>query len=382
MKILLLSSFFLSKTTRFGGVKRIYLLVGELSRQHPVDVVCMDACSEAPAKYVPEFNYFQVMNCRRNRGIFKIIYNSNHYKICQDDINLLKKNILHNQYDVTLIAYSHAMNFFNVLPKKNLGKIIYLEDDLLVEHFRETYEQCPVYLKAWKFFRYYQFLFSQKRILKRCNTFISISKQEAQIVRRYYPEIKVEILKYGIPLNEYPLLPNNVAPIIGFLGNYGHPPNTAAIKYFLEEIFPIVCKKNDGYRLVIAGKDIPQTIIERYSTKLPVYFLENVKELKSFYQDISILINPVISGRGLRTKNVEAAAFGRPIITTPLGAEGLEDLELKIFTTAEEFIKNLNVVLDPKIYSQIVSYNRNVIMRKYIISEVAKQFITIAEQTC
>jgi glycosyltransferase involved in cell wall biosynthesis len=380
MKILLLSSFFLLNSSKFGGVKRIYLLAKELAKYHSIDVVSMDACFEAVPGYSSEFNYFQLMSFRRNRGLFKVIYNSNHFEIYREDIKLLRKNVLHKRYDVTLIAFSLAMNLINILPLENLGKILYLEDDLLVEQFRERYEQSSGFFKIWKFFRFYQFLHSQEKMLKKCCAFVSISQQEAEVVKAYFPSIKTHQIKYGIPLNEYPLLPEYIAPVLGFIGNYKHPPNLVGIRYFLHDIFPIVIKKIPGCKLVIAGKNIPKEIINKYSKELPVSFWEDVKELKDFYQGISIFINPIISGRGLRTKIVESAAYGRPVITTPLGAEGLEDLNLIQYTTVEEFINRLNALSNQNMYSQVVAYNRDVIIKKYGIGEVAKQFIAIIEQ--
>jgi hypothetical protein len=74
---------------------------------------------------------------------------------------------------------------------------------------------------------------------------------------------------------------------------------------------------------------------ERTDPQLKI--LGEVESLKSFYQDISFTVCPVVSGKGARTKVLESAAFGRDIVSTSLGAEGSEPLNVLLGDSPSAF---------------------------------------------
>lgn len=113
------------------------------------------------------------------------------------------------------------------------------------------------------------------------------------------------------------------APHLLFLGTFLHPPNVVAADYLVEKIWPMILAEVPHAVLMIAGAEPERT---RNFSKSPtgVVFTGFVKDLGALYEKTRVVCCPILSGAGTRIKIVEAAAYGRPIVSTTLGAEGLE----------------------------------------------------------
>ncbi len=362
MKILFISSFLLFKNTRFGGAKRLYYFANRLAKDHQLFLICFDGCGEINdfRKFNQTFEKFYLIDQWRPKTVLgKIRY------VHFDVTYVIKKQ--HKQindflfgvdFDVILACFPLSLSFIKHSPIKiEKKRISYLEDDLLFiqEQKRVKYAKSPL-KKIWKLFRYLQGNLHYQRCLRGINSFISISKEEEQVVNKVFPHLKTVIIKYGIDPDNYPMQKFTRKPVrFGFIGNYNHTPNSDAIVWFVDKIFPYLIKQCKDLCLYVAGKNIPPII----SNNSNIYILNEVEELSDFYTNIDIFINPIISGRGLRTKLVEAAAFGKPIISTALGAEGLEELRILIAESKNEFWDKTRLLLyEKKKYCEIAEYNR------------------------
>jgi len=107
-----------------------------------------------------------------------------------------------------------------------------------------------------------------------------------------------------------------------FLGNYGYPPNAEGAERLISRIWPLVLRKNEAARLIIAG-DCPELIPSYRLKPLNVEFTGLVSDLDALYERSRVICCPIITGSGTRVKLIEAAAYTKPMIASPIGAEGL-----------------------------------------------------------
>jgi len=149
---------------------------------------------------------------------------------------------------------------------------------------------------------------------------ISHSEVEAAILDEEVP---------GCPVAVWPLMTARAGAVrgfgarrdIGFLGGYRHPPNIDAMLHFVAEIFPALRLAIPGVRLIIAGSFPPDEIAALAAEDILIR--GQVDDLADFFEDIRVFVCPLRVGAGAKGKLVTAMAHGVPIVTTPIGAEGL-----------------------------------------------------------
>lgn len=107
-----------------------------------------------------------------------------------------------------------------------------------------------------------------------------------------------------------------------FIGQLSYQPNSHAATYLLEEIWPRVRKQLPHAQLVIGGDHAER--VRGYPGGDGVTFPGFVEDLPGLYRNTRVVCVPIMSGGGTRIKIIEAAGYGLPIVSTTLGAEGLD----------------------------------------------------------
>jgi len=117
--------------------------------------------------------------------------------------------------------------------------------------------------------------------------------------------------------------PLSAEPNILFLGTYGYPPNRVAAEFLVTEVWPLLSRLRPDARLLIAGprsEEIPSF----HNPPAGVEFLGFVPDLDALYARTRIFCCAIQSGGGTRVKILEATNHGVPVVSTAIGAEGIE----------------------------------------------------------
>ena len=154
------------------------------------------------------------------------------------------------------------------------------------------------------------------------------SDNDASEIRRLYGPDKAKVKV--VPNCADPAFFDTVAPkkfgrsVDLFLGSFDHPPNVHGASVLLSRIVPHVREKVKDVRFVLVGKNPPQWLVRQASEN--VVFTGEVEDLRPLVMGADVVVAPIFSGSGTRQKIVDYMAFGKPIVSTTKGAEGL-DLE-------------------------------------------------------
>jgi glycosyltransferase involved in cell wall biosynthesis len=109
------------------------------------------------------------------------------------------------------------------------------------------------------------------------------------------------------------------------LGTLHYPPNADGIRWFLNEVFPLILPHIPQAHLTIIGKNPPDDFIqEAQRIPLSVTITGYVPDLLPYFQKAALVVIPVRSGSGMRVRILEAFAYGLPAVTTTVGLEGIE----------------------------------------------------------
>lgn len=382
MRILFVSSFALFPGTRFGGAKRLYYLARELAKRHELHVLCLDGCREWPAGAQAPGDFPRSLYLRlHDRDPKTALRRALSPPVDIGEEMRLQRPALEGflgqaRFDAALFAFPLSLSLLGEGWDDRLGKRVYLEDDLLLETYRQGYAAgapggWPARLKQrW---RHGQALGYFRRKLASASAFVCISKEESEIVRGLFPGLPAPVLKYGLPLEEFPVLPPPAhAGALGFIGNYRHAPNLDAALWMARDLFPALRRRFPDLRLVLAGSGMPPELRQACAAQSGIQAREEVPAVIDFYRDIALFVNPIRTGRGLRTKVVEAAAFGRPVLSTPLGAEGLEELDIPLWEDAVGLEAVVAALQDPEKTRPLSAANRRAVEARFSAGSLAE----------
>jgi glycosyltransferase involved in cell wall biosynthesis len=160
------------------------------------------------------------------------------------------------------------------------------------------------------------------RALSVCDVVIAIQSTDAYKLRALVPGKKVIVAGFPCQLHRHPTRPDGFIRI-GFFGS-SMLPNRQAAENLIRHIYPLTLERCAGaVELHVFGG----VCAELGSVNSPegVYLHGFVDDLLGAYASVDIIANPVSFGGGLKIKNVEALCHGRALVTTPIGAEGLEN---------------------------------------------------------
>lgn len=158
------------------------------------------------------------------------------------------------------------------------------------------------------------------------------------------------------------------SPSLLFLGTYKHRPNVQAAEFLIQKIWPLIRKKLPSANLIIAGSS-PERI-SMYKKNVPgVEFVGFVENLTELYENTRVVCVPVLSGSGTRIKILEAASYGKPIVATEVGAEGIDlkdNEQILIRNYPEPFASACIELLTEKNRCEEIGQSaRSLISRKY-----------------
>ncbi len=109
-----------------------------------------------------------------------------------------------------------------------------------------------------------------------------------------------------------------------FVGGFGHPPNGDAITWFCKNVMPLVKSRIPGARLSIVGSRPSPEILALAQPGVDVLGFVSDERLLELYREADIAVAPLRYGAGVKGKVIEAMARGLPVVTTDVGAQGLE----------------------------------------------------------
>lgn len=154
------------------------------------------------------------------------------------------------------------------------------------------------------------------------------------------------------------------------LGTLHYPPNADGIRWFLNEVFPLIRRQVPGVTLTIVGKNPPQDFLQ-IAAREPeaVRVTGYVPDLTPYLEQAGVMVVPVRAGGGMRVRILEALSRGLPVVTTTVGLEGIEarpGYHVLVEDTEDQFAKAVVQLLqDPSLQEKLSQNGRRLIEERY-----------------
>lgn len=154
------------------------------------------------------------------------------------------------------------------------------------------------------------------------------------------PQLKGCVIPNGVDIASHPFQESretvNPKQIL-FCGSLFYQPNTEGLIWFIQEVWPQLASRGLQFKIIGRGRIAPQ--LKALCEHSHVELIGEVPSTLPYYQESAIAIVPLLSGSGTRLKILEAMALGTPIVSTTLGAEGIDctPAEISLADTPEAF---------------------------------------------
>jgi len=210
---------------------------------------------------------------------------------------------------------------------------------------------------------------------------LACSQDDADALAALAPETQVSIVPNGVDTERNrpaaSAIPDH-PPRLVFVGQMGWFPNRDGAQWFLDEVFPRILAERPDAEFVLVGKPqglrVPAPLRDR--VRLPGF----VENLDSVLHQAAVYVVPLRTGSGTRLKVLEAMAFGKAIVTTHIGAQGIElepGAEALFADSADDFAAAvLRLIADPHEAARLGSAARTKAQRLYDWDTIGRQVVT------
>jgi glycosyltransferase involved in cell wall biosynthesis len=303
---------------------------------------------------------------------------------------LLKSLIRSGDYDYILVRYIHSAGAPNRLTSAAPQRIIVDFDDIMSNSLYESffYPSTEILKKLLRQLNK-KLLWSYERRFLRFGASLFCSEKDRVTVAReknkntfVVPNVYDDI-SFGECKFEDGFWNSN---ILLFVGALNYVANIEGLKWFLTSIYEELRKKHSDLRLLVVGRASAREVRDLCERTQGVELHADVPDIKEYYRRCRAVVVPLLAGGGTRIKILEAALAGRPILATPVGAEGLDfkdGRDLLLFENAGEFCSAYEGLFDMNRYESIVQNARTTVKGKYsakVFEEAMKRVVDYVDR--
>lgn len=273
--------------------------------------------------------------------------------------------VAHSQYDTAIIEHFWCAPYVEQLRPRATRVILDLHNIESVWHRSLAGSEHPA--RAWALRRFATASVAlERKWWPQFDTLLAASHKDAARVREIAPDTNVAVYQNAVPWIAQP--PRPELEEVVFSGNLEYPPNADAVRFFATNIWPSLRSRWPKLRWKIVGKH-PEAVAKIVAADSSIALTGFVEDAVALLAEARVAVVPMLSGSGTRIKILEAWAAGTPVVSTSLGAEGLEcrDREhLLIADRPEQFADAVSKLLaSPEERARIGAAGRKLYERNY-----------------
>lgn len=395
MKLLWANSGFLHPTTRGGQIRTLEML-RQLHRRHEIHYAALWDSEPEGVRRTSEYSTrafpvaFRTASKRSPRFALEVAagaFSSLPLAIgrwrCAEFRNTLAKLIREENYDAMVCDFLVTAVNFPEIEKAVLFQ--HNVESVLWERHSET---APDVLRR-KYFR------AQARrmrafegdVCRRAARVIAVSENDASAIAGRFG-VACASVPTGVDVDAFSRPPTGVEEQgegLVFIGSMDWMPNIDGMVWFVQEVLPLIRARRPAMPVTIVGRRPPPAIRALTASDPHLHITGTVPDVRPHLWNAAVSIVPLRIGGGTRIKIYEAMAAGVPVVSTTIGAEGLDvadGLTIALADTPEEFARRcLELAADATIAAKIGRAAREMVAARYSWEQVSRVFEQLLMQS-
>lgn len=278
------------------------------------------------------------------------------------------------------LAYADAVAD---VPDTRTLVIAHNVESLIWKRYAQTEKSAlkALYLRE----QYRKFRSFERRVFGKVSGVVCVSEEDAKLAISEFSPRRVWVVDNGIDRAYFEQANGErLANTILFLGSLEWRPNLDAVKLLLDSIFPEVRRIMPDAKLQIVGRRPPQWLKDAAACTANVELFADVADVRPYLAAASVMAVPLRVGGGSRLKILEGLACGLPVVSTPVGCEGLAirtGKELSVIEDPHQFAKGLcDAIRRPEESRAMAEAGRRLVYEKYDWDVLANRLETTWDQ--
>lgn len=214
----------------------------------------------------------------------------------------------------------------------------------------------------------------EKRLPREANLIWTVSEKERQHLLSQSPALPVYLAPNGVDCDIIRPLPPVSGKEIIFVGSFNYYPNLDGVQYFVDQVMPEVLKRCPDAIFRMVGRQ-PDARVMALHNPPSLIVTGQVDDLMPCYRAAQVCVIPLRSGGGTRLKILEAMAYGRPVVSTTIGAEGIDvehNRNILIADSPAEMAEAVcRILKDPALARNLAEEGRRLVESRYAWKSIA-----------
>lgn len=225
------------------------------------------------------------------------------------------------------------------------------------------YQRSSRWPMSWIYRREAQLLsVEERRVHAEFDACLFISQSEVDLfARQVGGRDKLHVSANGLDTRAFhppATRPDNRAPVFLFTGVMNYRPNEDAVLWFADNLWPEVLRHWPEARFIVAGMD-PSARIRQLARTRGIEVTGYVDDILPYYHGADVFVAPFRLSRGVQNKVLQAFACGVPVVTTGMGAEGIDcqhQQHLYLGDTEKELLEGIvRLVTEPELAQRLAT---------------------------
>ncbi|MDR0391289.1 MAG: glycosyltransferase family 4 protein, partial [Planctomycetaceae bacterium] len=286
--------------------------------------------------------------------------------------NTVKRVLESDKFDVVHIEWSNYAIYADFVQNVPIFACTHNVEYLSWKrYFHTTQNPFKKMLGLHEWIKMYRF---EKNFYSKLDYISTVSQEDAQLVQKEFGINHVCVIPNGVAISYYDAVENT--PLSGkivYCGSMDAYINQDAVMYFLREIFPLILAQNPSVKFQVIGRNPPNWLLKFSSDN--VSFTGSIKDVRIPLKEATLEVVPLRIAGGSRLKILEAFAAKIPVLSTTVGAEGLNvaaDENIKIANTPNEFAeKCLELLENQNLRDKLIANGRKIVDEQYDWSKIS-----------
>lgn len=290
----------------------------------------------------------------------------------------LKQVLKKKQFDVIQLESIFVSQYIPLIQKYSNAKIVLRAHNIenIIWH-RLAHGEKNLLKKSYLGLLARRLKAYENEMIHHHDAILAITPEDANSFKEMGYNNPISIVPLGIHKSKYERIEWNDDSAIFHVGSMDWLPNNEGIAWFLNDIYPLLLSRCPEVQVYLAGKGMPDSMLKKSNSQLHVFSL--VEDPIVFAKDKSIMIAPLLSGGGMRVKIIEAMAMGKAIVSTRVGAEGIECTHGKDILLADDeesfALALLQLIKDADLRKKLSSNARILAFEKYDNNVIGKSLL-------